>query len=61
MRKLRNILLEVEFIIKPYSRIINTSYILRNGLHRAINLPFDEISRGVLDFGSGSKPYEKVF
>ena len=61
MRTLRNILLEAEFITKPYSIIINPSYILRNGLYRAIYSLSDKITGDVLDFGCGSKPYEKVF
>lgn len=61
MIKLRDILREAEFITKPYSVIINPIYILRNGIYRALCSLSTQITGDVLDFGCGSKPYEKIF
>lgn len=40
---------------------VNSSYHLRNGLYNEIKKNAKNISGDVLDFGCGSKPYEKLF
>lgn len=43
------------------SLLINSSYLVRSSIYKAIKKNVEVISGVVLDFGSGSKPYEHLF
>jgi len=60
-KKLKNRLHREAFITSPLAIVISPVYIVRNGLYRSILDVAPSIKGDVLDFGCGSKPYEKLF
>jgi SAM-dependent methyltransferase len=50
-----------EFLTSPLAIVVNPTYIIRNGIYRAILSVAPKIKGDVLDLGCGSKPYQSLF
>jgi SAM-dependent methyltransferase len=50
-----------QFLVKPYSILINPFYIIRLGLYKAIKEKALKMQGKLLDFGCGQKPYKSLF
>jgi SAM-dependent methyltransferase len=50
-----------QFLVKPYSILINPFYIIRLGLYKGLKEKATKLSGKLLDFGCGSKPYKSLF
>ena len=50
-----------KFLTTPSGILVNPSYFIRRGLHKALRRHASEMHGAVLDFGCGSKPYRSLF
>lgn len=59
--RIKNRIQREAFLTTYLSVFINPFFIIRHGLHTAIEGNSAQISGNILDFGCGSKPYETLF
>jgi SAM-dependent methyltransferase len=50
-----------QFLIKPYSILINPFFIIRAGLYSNLKKIAPKLTGNLLDFGCGTKPYRSLF
>ena len=61
MSDLKKFLQQEMFLVRPWSILINPFFIIRRGIYRGIEKHAAKVTGKILDFGCGSKPYEKLF
>lgn len=59
--KISKIYKNQQYLVKPYSLVLNPFFIIRLGLYRSLKKNASLMNGRLLDFGCGSKPYQKLF